>query len=290
MKIRKLILKAKLEQIKKQSQNIFIFHCSANAAQWRLFKNLLFIFCANASESQKFYSIKKEYTSIYDQGSKDAQLLQSEQCLTGATFSRYFVWDSKLTGLKKKIPADLPKATEASNSFSFGPQSIDQRTLSIRGFTFFQSTNNKKKQSVYRKQSNKLSKTLVAPCLFFFEFYSPNILDKQQKNSLCLELMNKIESLESNNVLHLLYGQINSTILNHVDIKFFQTLASQKGIQTTYQNLFLSMERSSELLHNLYYYINEFLYIQELRSKKELISAQLEPNGENDPNLNNKKY
>jgi hypothetical protein len=42
MKIRKLIFKAKLEQIEKTSQTIFLFHCSASAAHWRFLKNFLY--------------------------------------------------------------------------------------------------------------------------------------------------------------------------------------------------------------------------------------------------------
>jgi hypothetical protein len=239
MKIRKLILRAKLEQIEKQNQNIFIFHCSANAAQWRLLKNFL-------------------YNVIYDTPRQAAS--------AGAKRAQHY--ESSLT------------LSEAASSASLTEPATRQAAYWLRGFTCFQSTSFKKRQarsghrSISGPKTSQFSKYLrkyahCVPsensmrsmtfkpkgCLFFFETLSHSVFETHKKNSVCLELVNKIESLEFNNNLILLYGQLNSTVLNHIDIK--ETLILDN--RTTYQDFLLSMDSvSTALIDCLHYHIDEF--------------------------------
>ena len=61
MKLRKLILNAKLKQIEKQHQNILVFHCNLTASQWCQLKNLLYknSFLTSSEDLQNIYSETK---------------------------------------------------------------------------------------------------------------------------------------------------------------------------------------------------------------------------------------
>lgn len=85
-------------------------------------------------------------------------------------------------------------------------------------------------------QASKSSKKKFRPkgCLFFFDIRSHTVFETHQKSLASLELVNKIESLELNNNLILLFGQMKSTVVNHVDLKE----ASILNIITTHQQFF----------------------------------------------------
>jgi hypothetical protein len=82
-------------------------------------------------------------------------------------------------------------------------------------------------------------------CLFFFNTSSRTIIEAHRKNIFCLELVNKIDSLELNKNLILLSGQIKSLPLNHIDIKEGAKLNAQE----IYRQLFASMECASSALN-----------------------------------------
>jgi hypothetical protein len=329
MKIRKLIFSAKLEQIEQQNQNIFIFHCIPNAAQWRFLKNFLFFSGRIAKDSNEYRnpagSTMISAFPIREQrlrsGSKNASELMHFRVLEDHPLDSK-VGDRALAA----IPSDKSSERGEINSPSLARLGSSEKSL--RGYTFFQSTTFKKRLAqfplenkyaassflpqkrqenpwdsavdpmekylaskiktgtktnprkrfpieggprgtndllpVQAPQATKSSKKNFRPkgCLFFFDTRSHTVIETHQKCLTALELVNKIESLELNNNLILLFGQMNSTAVNHVDLKE----ASILSVIAIHQQFFLSMHSLSfDLNFCLHQKIDEFICIQERR-------------------------
>lgn len=127
MKLRKLILNAKLKKIEKQNQNILVFHCNLTANEWRQLKNLL---CnKNFDESQKstLENTKKHFSYKVLFLSKS-----SSECIEGVSSSG----DLK----EKQGVCDLqPRATRTMTS----AKQLSQTQMKLAGcLLFFHSTPN----------------------------------------------------------------------------------------------------------------------------------------------------
>jgi hypothetical protein len=244
MKIRKLIISAKLEQIENKNQNILIFHCSANASQWRYLKNFLYEKSTDTlQESQKIY-------------------LQSPQVLSGQIEKHNFSFVQaytffQSTGVKRKLSvAEGFETCESSGTFVIARKR--SRTITNTYSRIGASSN----QIVPSSTKSGYKKAQPKGCLFFFDT-TPH-MKSHQKNSECLEFMKKIESLEFNKNLILLYGRLNSTIVNHVDVKEALKLETT----ATYQQFFTSMYSPIlGLSFCLDQQIGQFLGVQESRAE-----------------------
>jgi len=147
MKIRKLIFSAKLEQIEKQNQNIFIFHCSPNAAQWRFLKNFLFFSGRIAKDSN-------EYTNPAESSGFSAfpmhKQRQPEGRYDGASELMHYraLEDHPLESkVRDKVLVAIPiqKSSERGEINSRPLGRLDSPVNRLRGYTFFQSTSFKKR-------------------------------------------------------------------------------------------------------------------------------------------------
>jgi hypothetical protein len=149
------------------------------------------------------------------------------------------------------------------------------------------------KNSLESKKQDKLNSSLSSGiCTFFYSegstkslkakgcfFFLKNPLLEQsnfpflyclssfQVENANFKLVTKIESLGGNQTPIFLYGQINSMLMNHMDIK----QASALDIQATYQQLFFSLQSISLSLNlSLQDNINQFLILQESRKHVEI--------------------
>lgn len=324
MKIRKLIFSAKLEQIEKQNQNIFIFHCSANASQWRFLKNFLFFYgqrvLANKTSELRTlegptkgradfvvrhgspllnYQARSTDSSVASQPSMAADLTDLRRREGGSLLRGYTYFQS--TSLKKNpVKAAMQGATimRGSNSEArplvapvfatkkpvhpIPGQNFSRKALVLPRLyapakragsrPLAQPGSRPNKGAKYTGSHTALSQKSLNKnfrpkgCLFFFDTRSNTLFESHLKirsgpSLTRLELVNKtLRALELNNNLILLYGQMNSTVVNHVDIK--ETLILDA--QATYQQLFLSMHSLSIGLNFcLHQKIDEFFCIQE---------------------------
>lgn len=212
MKIRKLILKAKLQQIAQQYPYVFIYHCSgANASQWRQLKDLLdktqarSVFQPDSRiEDLSLSFLKKESTVHIDHGSKQKD--QSRMCrLQNKRMSFAQASNSASSHASREIMSQAllaKKACEASSNVSLW------QPLAPKG----------------------------SFCVIYFN--SCEGKEGAQSPASWAEVLKKIDSLGSKNTkLVLLYAQIHSTILNHMDIKVALNLESR----SVYQQLLSSM-------------------------------------------------
>jgi hypothetical protein len=171
MKIRKLILKAKLQQIEKQYQYVFIYHCSGlTNPQWRQLKDFLY-----RTNSKTFFQPKR----------------------------------------RQKQLALLPRESMYGSPTS-GPASS-------------QSDYVKGELHTLNQLSSKLASLSGPFCIFYLR--SQQKIDTQQSNGYWSDVVKKIESLEYRTNLILLYAQIKSTLVNHVDIKQALNLETQSVYQ-----------------------------------------------------------
>lgn len=271
MKIRKLILRAKLEYIEKQNQNIFIFHCCANATQWRFLKNFLYNQSSLDSKAQRAQTKSNLPVNKH-------KLL--EESTNSSRFHGFTFFQSTSFNNKKAAGSYFLKNEPRAFSRQRGTtawRNCDQK--------IYLSNKSKKKHFFEPSMSANLDLSILAPqslenlknsvfkpkgCLFYFvcseDLQSKQSLYKTQiKNNACgggLNLIKKVESLDFNNNLILLYGQMNSTLLNHVDIKDALTLKTE----LIYQKFCFSMH-SLTITFSLYlhYHIDNFFYFQYLR-------------------------
>ena len=205
MKLRKLILNAKLREIKKQ--NILVFHCNLTATEWRQLKNLL---CRQKNaENQKSIFTKKKRS---DKNSTSKSLEKIEKLING-----------RVLFLSKSSSRSIQDSSSSKT---------DQIQMKLAG------------------------------CLFFFNQESKDLCeDRKQASKLKpFELLKKVESSEFNNHLLLLYGQMNHTPFNHIDLK----IAARLDPQETHQQLLFSIQQLSMSLNSfLYQNINDFIQMQE---------------------------
>lgn len=177
MKIRKLILKAKLQQIEKECQYVFIYHCSGiTTSQWRQLKDLLF-----KTQAKTFFQPKNRQKK---EGAKpeSSNLGSKARCDRGAKLSK-----------------------QAS-----------------------------------KVQSNSKVASLSGPfCIFYLTPCDEIEVRKNQSTHSWGEVLKKIESFTSSgSQIVLLYAQMQSTIVNHIDIKQALNLETR----SVYQQLLSSMQ------------------------------------------------
>nr|YP_009755790.1 ribosomal protein L10 [Gonatozygon brebissonii]QIQ23068.1 ribosomal protein L10 [Gonatozygon brebissonii] len=84
MKIRKLILKAKIQQLEKQNEYVFIYHCSGlSNPQWRLLKNFLYKaegnFFFHSSHAQHNQSAKGCFSKLNSMSGPNCILFLNQQ-------------------------------------------------------------------------------------------------------------------------------------------------------------------------------------------------------------------
>lgn len=234
MKIRNLVLKAKLKKFQKgnENQNFFLFHYTANASEWRSLKNLLHH--EKLKQNQNLYSEQKK-------------LMADEDFHTNSLKSL------KLSRSKEQLHSLNIYGTEKDKS---------NQILSYGISTLFYSERPKKtdnaKGSFFLFEMPFLGQYDV-PSLFRWELF-------ELKNAN-FKLVRKIESLDENQTPIFLYGRVHSMVMNHVDIK----QASSLDLQTTYQQLFFSMQWLIILLNlSLRDNVNQFLNLQEARKRVEI--------------------
>ena len=216
MKIRKLLSTAKLKLIEKQNPNIFVFHCSLNAAQWRDVKNFLY----------------NNGKTLGTQKMSDNSEQQSSQAIRGAISYGVFF------------------SSKSCSIYSSGTKSL--------------------------KKSSQLQ-FKPAGCLFFFHQHVADTFGNQNRLTP-FELLKKLESSDPGAGLILLYGHMNSTVLNHIDLKRALNLETQE----TYQQLLLSIQSLSHVLNDcLYRKINEFFWIQEISAHQSSRTNSIEANNGN---------
>jgi hypothetical protein len=333
MKIRKLIFSAKLEQIEKQNQTIFIYHCSTNAAQWRFLKNFLFFSGRLAIDSNEYGnpsgSSGLSLFPIHQQNSHAINRWRDPGVDCELMYFRVLEsnpLEAKVRDRAEKVILTEPSTLKSDDAKCFSSRRADCSVYGLRGYTFFQSTkirangfeasyqrflvdnhsesssflpnsvypgqscgssvgadpvsflaptnqmsakNSRKRRSnlllsvsAQAPNSSKSSNTKFRPkgCLFFFDIRSNTVFETHQKSLTALELVNKIESLDFNNNLILLSGQLKSTVVNHVDLKEAMIL----NTRATYQQFFLSMHWVSiDLSFSLHQKIDEFFFIHE---------------------------
>jgi hypothetical protein len=266
MKIRKLIISAKLEQIENKNQNIFIFHCSANANQWRYLKNFFY-----KKTTEKLQDSQK----LYLQSPQVVNRQLEEPLRLRQSYVRAYTF-FKSTGLKKKLSvaqglsqSRTHETAESSGTFVNGrllarPKAKRNRLIE----TNLASKRPSGTKILSSSTKSSYNKSKPKGCLFFFDAIETNLASKptqyHQKNNQCFELINKIESLEFNKNLILLYGRLNSTTVNHVDVKEALNLETK----ATYQQFFTSMHSASlGLSFCLDQQISQFFGVQESRNE-----------------------
>ena len=231
MKIRKLILRAKLKQI--ENQNIFIFHCSTNATQWRFLKNFLYNESTKTRRAWRASFVPDPRLSFLD------------------TTSSFYTENPVDPAIRFAIGAFGSFASERSSGGAFCGDPVASGRA------------RRSAHSIYKPKG----------CLFIFASHlsnNENVFETHAARLRRLELVNKIESLDLNNNLILLYGQIDSTLLNHIDIKRSLTLDTK----TIYQHFFLSIHSiSTSLNYCLHHHIDELLRVVKLSSLRPCASA-----------------
>lgn len=181
MKIRKFIVESKIQQIEKQYQYVFVYHCSGLTNQeWRHLRNLL---------------VKIDAKVLYQPSLGKKNRMGSRQ-----------VSENEPTILSK---ISLSKKEEKEN------------------------------EALLKFNNHALSGPF---CIFFLKAKMDKTdIDAQSNWS---EMIKKIESLEYQTKLVLLYARIKSVVVNHIDIKQALNLDAHEVVQ----NLFLSIQHPSSSL------------------------------------------
>nr|YP_008816029.1 ribosomal protein L10 [Closterium baillyanum]AGZ90279.1 ribosomal protein L10 [Closterium baillyanum] len=211
MKIRKLILKAKLQQIEKQYQYVFIYHCSGpSGAQWRQLKDLLY-----KTHGKTFFHTKVRPTGERDHGAQHGDKRPDEGAVAAAVSSLC----SGTTYYK------VPSQGAVASAFSIGSKEL-RTTLSYSArdvrLDLWERPDFRKARSVRSAMDQLNSKlaSLSGPfCIFYLRScVGDEVATAHQSTASWSEVVKKIDSLGAQHLV-LLYAQIKSTIVNHIDIK-----------------------------------------------------------------------
>lgn len=233
IKIRKLILESKLQEIEKQYPYLFVFHCSGlTFEEWRNWKNVLYPMGAKV-----FFQpgIQKAFTLPLSSGSHWSRGDQSVK-----TLKRLKREENDQTNISE-IEISLDKTTSVPKI---------------------------KKNHSHLFQSN-FSKLSGPYCVFFFK--SENDITKTLP--IQLSNWNKArptgakieEKKGSQTKLVLLYARLNRIIVNHVDIKEALDLKTNE----VYQNLFLSLRHIVSILDNIcLHHKNSFYLLVQSKSNE----------------------
>jgi hypothetical protein len=197
MKIRKLILKAKLQQIQKQYQYVFIYHCSGlTNPQWRQLKDLLY----KTNSKTLFQPKRRQKQSSLHSGQPESNLaLGTSACFINNKSSRLHNQGSKI-------------ALEPINSklaFLSGPYCIFY--LRSPDSLSWEDPAKATKEACSLRVNIKASSALATKM--------PIGLLINQSNASWSDVIKKIDSLDLKTNLVLLYAQIQATLLNHMDVQ-----------------------------------------------------------------------
>jgi hypothetical protein len=236
MKIRKLILKAKLQQIEKQYQYVFIYHCSGlTNPQWRQLKN-----CLYKTNCKTFFQPKKRQQGPLRSSTKFlpfAETVNSKQ----AAYTMSSVPPSVAVNAHVLATGgDLTSETKlACLSGPFCIFYLSAARLRLGGAKHCYATSlppgdpeGPQGTEGTEGQSRSLQ-SYVAPAARLASQPSGNLGPKeapkgkvatqpyfgQESNGSWSDVVKKIDSLEYKTNLILLYAQIKSTLVNHIDIK-----------------------------------------------------------------------
>jgi hypothetical protein len=196
MKIRKLILKAKLQQIEKQYQYVFIYHCSGlTNPQWRQLKDFLY-----KTNSKTFFQPKRRQKQLdfFERG----------------------------------------RVSEHSSNHRSAASTWCEPTA----YLFERQWSAVAQQPLTRPLNSKLALLSGPFCIFYLR--SQEIINTHQSNGYWSQVVKKIDSLEYKTNLVLLYAQIKSTLVNHIDIKQALNLETR----SVYQHFLWSTQYPAQTL------------------------------------------
>nr|YP_010736363.1 ribosomal protein L10 [Zygnema circumcarinatum]QKQ14691.1 ribosomal protein L10 [Zygnema circumcarinatum]WEL36336.1 ribosomal protein L10 [Zygnema circumcarinatum] len=193
MKRKHLILQYKLKEIETKYQYIFVFHCSGlTNTQWRQFKHLLSKTQSNTLFQPNLRG-KLQLNSSYSRQERCRRTISQE-------YSAKFA--PKLT--ESVLRAEVLQSEPAlyAPSYSDSLRLYNSKLTPIPGpFCIVYST---------QQTLQTLSYTTLAPWL---------------------ELVKQIQSFEHKANLVLVYGQLNSTRINHIDIKHAMNLETKSVLE-----------------------------------------------------------
>lgn len=215
MKIRKLILKAKLQQIERDYQYFFLYHCSGlKSAQWRQLKDLLY---------------KTQAKSFFQPISHQKEILRNLTLdKTSSSNQTTKLAEGNVLALATQLPSEATSKKGSSHQSQI--EFIGKKNKNILRQT---------KVTNVVGQDNSILRSLSGPfCIFYLT--SRNDIQNQTSQNInsWREVLKIIDSLTSSGNFILLSGQMQSTIVNHIDIKEALNLETQ----SVYQQFLSSIE------------------------------------------------
>ena len=236
MKLRKYILQYKIQQIDTQYPYICVFHCSRgfSATQWRRLKNVLYQSQGNTFilGSTKGRLREQPIRSFRNNERVELIAISPTICLDARYPNKLSDCEAQGSGTKHPLvheganPAALVSKVHPQSSqqdavcpsapYPFSGCTPSEQTLDLT-LAHRPQTDETKDSQFHTKLTN-----IAGP--FCIVYSSVKIQDAADLNNSWLKLFKKIGHCEQNDNFILLYAQLKSTTVNHIDMKHAMNL------------------------------------------------------------------